>query len=152
MYGMSQSILPSNPHVSAGVIPRRIFALLLDMFIIGIIGWVSAFFILIFGFLTLGLGWLAWHIIPVLPFAYYTLLIGGSGATPGQRAMGITVRQDTTLAPPTLPQALVWSLLLALSFVFAGIPFLLALLNPRHRAAHDILSGLVILRAGQIPY
>lgn len=149
---MSQSILPPGTHISAGVMPRRVFALLLDMFIIGIIGWVSAFFILIFGFLTLGLGWLAWHIIPVLPFAYYTLLIGSSGATPGQRAMGITVRQDTTPALPTFPQALVWSLLLALSFVFAGIPFLLALLNPRHRAAHDILSGLVILRAGQIPY
>ncbi len=96
---------------------------------------------------TLGLGWLAFHVLPALPFAYYTLLVGGSGATPGQRAFGLTVRQDGSLARPSLPQAFVWSLLLSLSFAFACIPFLLVLLNPRHRAAHDVLSGLVILAA-----
>jgi len=157
---MSQPILQTdpqlNPHtepyVSAGVLPRRFFALVIDFFIIGFIGWVAAFFIIIFGFFTLGIGWLAFHIIPVLPFAYYTLLVGGSGATPGQRACGLVVRQDAAFARPTLPQAFVWSILLWLSFLFACIPFLLMLLNPRRRAAHDILSGLVILRAGQIPY
>jgi uncharacterized RDD family membrane protein YckC len=84
--------------------------------------------------------------MPLLPFAYYTLLIGGSGATPGQRALGLAVRQDADLSAPTLAQALVWSILLWLSFVLACVPFLLALLNPRHRAAHDMLSGLVITR------
>jgi uncharacterized RDD family membrane protein YckC len=145
-------MIQSEPHVSAGVLPRRFFALILDLFIIGIIGWVAAFFIVIFGFFTFGVGWLAFHIIPAIPFAYYTMLVGGGGATPGQRAMGLIVRQDESLARPNMAQAFVWSILLWLSFAFAFVPFLLALLNPRHRAAHDILSGLVILRAGQIPY
>jgi len=149
---MSQSISPSEPHVSAGILPRRLLALLLDVFIIGIIFWVSALFIAIFGVFTLGIGWLAFHVLPALPFAYYTLLVGGAGATPGQRLFGIMVRQDGSLARPNLPQAFVWSILLSLSFALACIPFLAALLNPRHRATHDILSGLVILRAGQIPY
>jgi len=149
---MSQFTLQSEPHVSAGVLPRRFFALILDLIIIGCFFWAAAFFIIVFGVFTLGIGWLAFHVLPALPFAYYTLLVGGTGATPGQRALGIMVRQDGSLAPPSLPQALVWSILLSLSFAFACIPFLLALLNPRHRAAHDILSGLVILRAGQIPY
>jgi uncharacterized RDD family membrane protein YckC len=149
---MSQTILPSDPSVSVGILPRRFIALVLDFFLIGFIGWIAAFLIVIFGIFTLGVGWLAFHIIPAIPFAYYTLLIGGSGATPGQRAMGLVVRQDAGFARPTVPQALVWSLLLWLSFVFACVPFLLMLLNPRHRAAHDILSGLTILRAGQIPY
>lgn len=149
---MSQSTLQSEPHVSAGVLPRRFFAVLLDFFIIGVIFWVAALFIGIFGIFTLGIGWLAFHVLPALPFAYYTLLVGGSGATPGQRVFGLMVRQEGSLARPSLAQAFVWSLLLSLSFAFACIPFLVALLNPRHRATHDILSGLVILRAGQIPY
>jgi uncharacterized RDD family membrane protein YckC len=150
---MSQTIIPSDQRLSAGILPRRFFALVIDFFIIGVIGWMAAFFIVIFGFFTLGVGWLAFHIIPAIPFAYYTLLVGGSGgATPGQRAMGIVVRQEASLAHPSLPQAFVWTLLLWVSFAFACVPFLLVLLNPRHRAAHDILSGLVILRARQIPY
>src|SRR6516165_7836914 len=149
---MSQTILPSDPSVSIGVLPRRFIALILDWILIGLLGWAAAFFIVIFGILTLGVGWLFFHIMPAIPFAYYTLLIGGSGATPGQRAMGLTVRQDVGLAHPTLPQAFVWSLLQAVSFVLACVTFLLMLLNPRHRAAHDILSGLTILRAGRIPY
>lgn len=149
---MSQSILPSEPTIGLGVLPRRLVALIIDFFLIGLLGWAAAFLIVIFGFFTLGVGWLAFHIIPAIPFAYYTLLIGGAGATPGQRAMGLAVRQDVGLARPTLPHAFVWSLLLWLSFVFACVPFLLMLFNPRHRAAHDILSGLTILRAGQISY
>lgn len=138
---------PPEPRLTEGVLLRRFVALLVDCFIIGLLGWAAAFFIAIFGVFTLGIGWLAFHVMPLLPFVYYTLLIGGSGATPGQRAMGIEVRQDSDLAPPNLAQALVWTILLWLSFVLACIPFLLALLNPRRRTTHDILSGLVIIRA-----
>lgn len=148
---MSQS-LPYSPHISSGVLLRRFFALLVDFFLINCIGWTAAFLILIFGFFTFGIAWLGIHIIPAIPFAYYTLLIGGSGATPGQRMAGLTVVQESSLTRPNLAQALVWSLLLWLSFALACIPFLLMLLNPRRRGAHDVLSGLTILRSSQIPY
>jgi uncharacterized RDD family membrane protein YckC len=120
--------------------------------LIVVLGWSAWFVIAIFGLFTLGLGWGAFHILPFLPLAYFTLLIGGTGATPGQRAFGLAVRQDADLAPPTLAQALVWTLCLWLSFVLACVPFALALFNPRHRAAHDLLAGLVIVRQPQISY
>ena len=135
---MSQSTLPYDPALSASVLPRRFAALCLDAFLICLIGGVASVFIVIFGFFTLGIGWLMFHIIPLLPFGYYTLLVGGAGATPGQRALGLAVRQNDNFAPPTLVQALVWSVLLWLSFLLACVPFLLVLLNPRHRASHDI--------------
>jgi hypothetical protein len=91
---MSQPLTQIEPYVSASVLPRRLFALIIDFFVIGFLAWVAAFFILIFGFFTLGIGWLTFHIMPVLPFAYYTLLVGSSGATPGQRR---------TPASPRLP-------------------------------------------------
>jgi uncharacterized RDD family membrane protein YckC len=149
---MSQ-ILPQNltqtsvdAFLTRGVLARRFFAFLVDCILIGVVGWIAAITILVFGILTLGLGWLMFHIIPLLPFLYYTLLIGGSGATPGQRLFGLAVRQDINLSPPSFAQAFVWTLLLWVSFVLACLPFAMALVGPRHRAGHDLLSGLVVVR------
>ncbi|EKN00793.1 MULTISPECIES: RDD family protein [Acidocella] len=152
---MSQTLYyPPSPEQTLfhGVITRRCAALLLDMIGMALFGWAMVFAIAIFGVLTFGFGWIAFHILPWLPLVYYTLLIGGTGATPGQRLTGIVVRQDATLAPPSLAQAFVWTLLLWFSFALAGLPFLLAFLNPRRRAAHDMLSGLTLMRVAQIPY
>lgn len=153
---MSQSLFypppPPDQALSRGVIPRRCAALIFDVIGMALFGWAMVFAIAIFGVLTLGFGWIAFHILPWLPLVYYTLLIGGTGATPGQRLAGLAVRQDATLEAPTLSQAFVWTLLFWLSFALAGLPFLLAFLNPRHRAAHDILSGLTLVRATQFPY
>lgn len=143
---------PLDPRLTESVLWRRCAALVLDCIGISLFTWASWLFIAVFGVFTLGLGWLAFHLIPFLPFAYYTLLIGGTGATPGQRLMGLAMRQDDSLAPPTLAQALVWTLLFYVSIALAGVPFLLALLNPRKRAAHDILAGLLIIRTVEIPY
>lgn len=153
---MSQTLFyppqPPDQAIPQGVILRRCAALVLDMIGMAVFGWAMVFAIAIFGVLTLGFGWIAFHILPWLPFVYYTLLIGGTGATPGQRMAGLAVRQDTTMEAPTLAQAFVWTLLLWFSFVLAGLPFLLAFLNPRRRTAHDMLSGLTLVRATQFPY
>lgn len=139
---------PLDPRLTDGVLPRRFLALIIDCICINIVGWAAVFLIALFGVLTLGIGWLGFHVIPFIPLAYYTLLVGGTGATPGQRLAGLTVRQDDNWAtPPNLAQGLVWTVLLWLSFWLAGIPFLLALLNPRGRMGHDILSGLVVIRS-----
>jgi uncharacterized RDD family membrane protein YckC len=135
-----------------GVLARRLCAFAVDLLLMSLFGWMLAASIAVFGILTLGLGFLLFHIMPFAPFLYFTLFVA-TGGTPGQRVFGLAVRQDADLAPPTPAQALVWSLLLGLSFfVFAGLPFLMALVGPRRRAGHDILSGLVVIRAPQIFY
>ncbi len=153
---MSQTLFypppPPDQAISPGVILRRCAALVLDSIGMALFGWAMVFAIAIFGVFYAGVGLDGLSHPPWLPFIYYTLLIGGTGATPGQRLAGLAVRQDTTLEPPTLAQAFVWTLLLWLSFAFAGLPFLLAFLNPRRRTAHDILSGLTLVRATQFPY
>lgn len=136
----------SDALLTRGVLARRFCAFLVDIVIIGVLSWIVAVTIFIFGILTLGLGWLLFHIIPVLPFLYYTLLVGGSSGTPGQRLFGLSVRQDATLLRPNFAQAFVWTLLMWVSFVLACVPFALALTGPRHRAGHDLLSGLVVIR------
>lgn len=145
---MSQTLAPQATDLllTRGVLARRFFAFLIDAFLIGIFGWACAFGIFLFGILTLGIGFLMFHIIPFVPFIYYTLLLP-AGGTPGQRLFSLSVRQDSDLGLPNHAQAFVWSLLLGVSFALACLPFAMALVGPRHRAGHDLLSGLVIIRA-----
>ena len=152
---MSQTISPqpeSDWLLTRGVLARRFFALLADLMVLGMLCWSLAIFITLLGILTFGIGFLAFHILYWLPLFYYTLLVGNGGATPGQMLFGLRVRQEGNLAPPTLSQGLVWSLLLWLSLALACVPFLLAFTNSRHRAAHDLLSGLVVVRTPKISY
>lgn len=151
---MSHTLLPSDPDwsLTQGVITRRVFALIADCLVIGVAGWAGALGIALFGVLTLGLGWMAFHILPWLPLVYFALFIGYAGATPGQRLFGLAVRQDADLSRPTMAQAVVWTLLLWISFGLAFVPFLLALITPRHRATHDLLTGLVVVRSTQNNY
>lgn len=127
------------------VILRRIFAFLLDSVFIILLGMGVVFAISILGVLTFGFGWMAFHIIPWFPLLYYIFLIGMTGATPGQRLLGLTLRQDHNGSLPTVVQACVWSLLLWVSFALAGLPLLLVFFNRRCRAAHDVLSGLTLI-------
>ena len=145
---LQQNLARSSPDavLTRGVLARRFCAFLVDIFLIGVVSWILAIFILIFGVLTFGLGWLMFHIIPLVPFVYYTLLVGAGSSTPGQKLFGVAVRQDADLLPPNLAQAFVWTLLMWVSFVLACVPFAMALVGPRHRAAHDILAGLVVIR------
>jgi uncharacterized RDD family membrane protein YckC len=148
----SLSVRPNADPLTQGVLIRRFVAFVIDGIVMATTGWALAFMIVVFGILTFGFGFLMFHILPLLPFFYYTVLVGGTGATPGQRLLGVAVRQDESLMMPTYAQALVWSLLMWVSFVLAGLPFAMALVGARHRAGHDLLAGLVIIRHPQIIY
>jgi len=131
-----------------GVLGRRAGAFVVDSLLIGLCGWAAALGIFLFGIVTLGFGFLLFHIIPLFPFLYYTLLLP-AGGTLGQRLFGVGLRDDNDLQRfPGYVEAFVWGLLLWVSIAMCFLPFLLALTNARHRAAHDMLCGLVIVRTG----
>lgn len=132
--------------------PRRIFAFIIDWVLIAVLWAVSAWTIGVLGILTLGVGFLLWHLLWLLPPTYFVLwLASAEAATPGQRLLGLTVRQDAALdfraSPgPGVAQAIAWTVLLFLSFsVAAGLPLLLALVTKRRRTLHDMLSGLTVV-------
>lgn len=133
--------------------PRRIVAFLVDVVAIAILAAAIGWVIVVLGVLTLGLGFLLLHLTPLIPPVYYVLWLRTRGAaTPGQRLLGLTVRQDETLiladpARPSLAQAIAWTVLLGLSFALSMVPFLVMFATRRRRAAHDLLSGLTIVHA-----
>ncbi|MCF3947408.1 RDD family protein [Acidiphilium sp. AL] len=133
--------------------PRRILAFLVDVIAIAILAAAIGWVIVVLGFLTLGLGFLLLHLTPLIPPVYYVLWLQTRGAaTPGQRLLGLTVRQDDTLiladpVRPSLAQSIAWTVLLGLSFALSMLPFLVMFATRRRRAAHDLLSGLTVVHA-----
>ena len=136
-----------DDYLTAGVMFGRCVAFLVDAIAIAVLWVLLAWVLGMFGILTLGLGFGLWPLLAWLPFAYHLLsLYGSNHATLGQRIMGLTVRRDDELGPPTLVQAAVSTVLFYISLGFSGVPFVIALFTIRHRTPHDMLSGLVVVR------
>ena len=130
-----------------GVMTRRCLAWLIDLALICVI-FVPIFVVLfLFGLLTLGLGFGAMAILPAVPFLYHFLsLLRPSSATPGQAVMGLTVRRDSDLGPPTTVQALIFTVVFYFTMATSGLLLLIALFTVRHRTLHDLASDLVVVR------
>lgn len=127
---------------------RRACAYLVDLAILvalSVAAWVA---LTIAGILSFGL---LLPLVPValvlLPIAYHTLLVGGSGsATLGMRLLGLEVRSWTG-ERPTLWQALLMGALFYATIAVTGSLILLVVLfNTRRRTLHDFLSGILLVR------
>ncbi len=130
-----------------GVLLRRCVAWVVDAFLIGILVWMLWWVLALFVLATLGLGAVVFSILPFVPFAYHMLsLLGRRSATPGQQLMGLTVRRDEDLGPPTGLQALVSTLAFYLTLATSGLLLLVALFTLRRRTLHDLVSELVVVR------
>lgn len=131
-----------------GVLFRRVCAWVIDLLLVG--GIVAVLWVMLvgFGLLTLGLGLPLLGLLPVVPLAYHILFVASvRSATPGQAMMGLSVRQDQDLGRPSLLQAILFTAGLWLT-LGAGVVWLgAALLTTRRRTLHDLVSGLVVVRA-----
>ena len=137
---------PDDTWLTDGVRTRRVFAWFIDLLLIGLILVAFWFALLLFGLLTLGLGFPLMGILPFIPFCYHFLFVAGSSATPGQQALGLIVRRDDDLGPPTALQALIYTLVFYLTLALTGLLLLISLFTVRKRTLHDIASGLVVVR------
>jgi uncharacterized RDD family membrane protein YckC len=138
---------PDEEFLTRGVLFRRCVAWVVDLVVIGILVWVLWWILLMFGLLTLGLGMGAMAILPLVPFCYHLLsLLSRPSATPGQQMLGLTVRRDEDLGPPSGLQALVFTLAFYLTLATSGLLLVVALFTIRRRTLHDLASGLVVVR------
>ena len=137
-----------DPALTDGVLTRRVWAFVVDGLLVSLLCGLLWLLLLTFGVLTLGLGLPLLGLIPFVPFLYNWLsLLGRVTATPGQALLGLRVRRDADLGSPDPIQALAWSAGFAVTFLVGAWPFLAALVTPRHRTLHDLVSGLVVVRS-----
>jgi uncharacterized RDD family membrane protein YckC len=138
---------PDEAYFTDGVISRRLVAWVIDAVLIGLLLFALWWVLLLFGLLTFGLGFGAMAVLPFVPFCYHLLsLMSARSATPGQGMMGLIVRRDEDLGPPTGLQALVSTLIFYLTLATSGLLLVVALFTVHKRTLHDLVSGLVVVR------
>lgn len=142
----------TQPELFDGVLSKRVFAFLIDLIVIVVPVVLGYLFILLFGLLTLGLGWmlfwLAWPATVVWAIVYYGATLGGPrSATVGMRVMDIELR--TWYGAPgyfvlgAMHAVLFW---VSISFLTPLI-VLVGLFNDRRRLLHDIALGTVVINS-----
>lgn len=132
----------------AGTRTRRCLAWFVDVFLVLLLVCAAWWTLALLGLVTFGLGWTLLSFVPLVPFAYHTLFLTSSlSATPGQALFGLVVRRDADLGPPSFPQAAVSTLVFYLTIATSGLLLLVALVTEHKRTLHDLLSGLVVVRA-----
>jgi uncharacterized RDD family membrane protein YckC len=136
-----------DDYLTAGVMSRRCVAWVIDVVLIALLIAVLGWVLFMFGLLTFGLGWGAMSVLPFVPFCYHFFsLLSVASATPGQRMVGLTVRRNDDLGPPTGLQAFLSVLCFYLTLATSGLLLVVALFTIRHRTLHDLVSGLVVVR------
>jgi uncharacterized RDD family membrane protein YckC len=145
-----------DPHADKtlfeGVLQRRTIAFMIDLFIIAVPVGVIALLVFMFCTLSLRMNWtLLWLLIPlsiVWALVYYGTTMGGpASATMGMQAAGIEVR--TWYGARCFPELgaahgfLFWVLVTALT----PLVLVAGMLNARHQLLHDLLLGVVVVRA-----
>ena len=149
----------ANPELFEGVLARRLLAFVVDVVIIATPVLLAALFILIFGFVTLGLGWaLYWLLRPgtvIWALCYYGMTLGSpASATIGMRVMDIEMR--TWYGAPAYFVLGAVHALVYWAMVSFLTPFILlvAFFNERRRLLHDMLVGTIVInnagRAGAL--
>jgi uncharacterized RDD family membrane protein YckC len=132
----------------AGTRTRRCLAWLVDVPLVLLLVCAVWWTLLLLGLLSFGLSWTLLGFVPLLPFAYHTLFLTSTlSATPGQATFGLMVRRDADLGPPSFAQAIVSTLVFYLTLATSGLLLLIALVTEHKRTLHDLLSGLVVVRA-----
>jgi uncharacterized RDD family membrane protein YckC len=84
--------------------------------------------------------------VAIVMFLYLTISLAFFGRTLGMRISSLELVDVEENAYPTLHQAAVNSAVFLLSLTFAGIGFIPMFFNEERRAAHDILSGTILIR------
>jgi uncharacterized RDD family membrane protein YckC len=144
-----------RPEHFQGLAWRRVVAYLVDGVVLSVIGlgvWLLFWFAIVvsFGLLAPLLG-LIYVAMPLIPLAYHTLTIGGPrSATVGMRLFDVEMRSWTGRRPEYLQALLATALFYASIGLTAGLILLVGLFNRRRRLLHDLLCGLVAVRASAL--
>ncbi|WP_186389576.1 MULTISPECIES: RDD family protein [unclassified Stappia] len=140
-----------DPRLFDGLRTNRILAFFIDAAVIVALTLAGGLLLLFLGLFTFGLGWLLFPVLgPGVALAYVSITLGGPhSATPGMRAMGITMRMLDGRRPDMLIAAM-HALLFWFSFsLLTPLVLLVSFFNAEKRLLHDIVLGVVVVNRGR---
>lgn len=139
---------PEDWRAYSGVLSRRVFAFILDYLIVLLLCIPAAVIVFFLGVITLGLGFMLYPaLFVIVALLYFGMTLGGpSQASPGMRAMGVTLmrldgrRMDFMTA--MVHAVLFW----LINSVLTPLILLVGLFTEKSRLVHDMLLGTVVVR------
>lgn len=133
-----------------GVLGRRAFAYLIDFFVIAMLTVLLAFLISIVGFITFGLGWALFALLPGTAILYSAVTVGGGAqATIGMRMLGLTAVDAQTGGPVGMLVAALHAVLFYLAastFLLLCVDLVIGASRDDRRLGHDLLANVLLLR------
>jgi uncharacterized RDD family membrane protein YckC len=138
----------NDPRAFDSVRTNRIFAFVIDAILIGALTLMATVLVFFLGIFTLGLGWLLFPILwPAVALIYVALTLGGpTGATPGMRAMGVTMRMVNGGRPDILIAGMHALLFWFSVSLLTPLVLAVSLFNSEKRLLHDLVLGTVVVR------
>jgi uncharacterized RDD family membrane protein YckC len=139
-----------QPELFRGVPTRRVIAFLIDLIVLSIPIVLAILFIVVFGIVTLGLGWALFFLVSpasiIWALLYYGASLGGPhSATLGMRVMDLELRTWYG-APGYFVLGAMHAVLFWISIsVLSPLVLLVGLFNGRRRLLHDIVLGTVVI-------
>lgn len=132
------------------VLGARLWAFVIDFFVIGAIATALWLLTAFAGILTLGLSWLALpFVFPLTAFFYNALTVSGSGrGTWGMRAMGLEVTDVEGRSLDFIGAGAHALFFWLTMYVTAGFAWIFGLFHPDRRLLHDIIVRAVVSRKG----
>lgn len=147
MHEMADTGALNDPRAFASVRTNRIFAFLIDAVLIAAMTLLATVLVFFLGIFTLGLGWLLFPILwPAVALIYVALTLGGpTSATPGMRAMGVTMRMVRGGRPDILIAGMHALLFWFSVSLLTPLVLAVSLFNAEKRLLHDLVIGTVVV-------
>jgi uncharacterized RDD family membrane protein YckC len=141
-----------TPELFEGVLARRVIAFFIDLIILTLPVLFATLFILIFGVVTLGLGWLLfwllWPAAVLWAVLYYGFTLGSPrSATLGMRAAGVELRTWYGAPGYFVLGAMHGIAFWVLVSMLTPLILLICFFNARRRLLHDILLGTIVINS-----
>ncbi|MBO0142327.1 RDD family protein [Agrobacterium sp. Ap1] len=139
---------PEDWRAYSGVLSRRVFAFILDYLIVLLLCIPAAVIVFFLGIITLGLGFMLYPaLFVIVALLYFGMTLGGpSQASPGMRAMGITLMRTDGRRLDFMTAMVHTVLFWLINSILTPLILLVGLFTERSRLVHDMLLGTVIVR------
>ncbi len=136
-----------EPDLFEDVLKRRAFAYLFDIVGVSVLWVVAAIVLFFLGLATFGLAWMIYPALwPILGVLYtVSSLAGPTAATPGMRAMGLSMRTVDGPRPDALKALIHVVVFYALTVTLTPLVHLIGLFTARRQLFQDMIAGVVVM-------
>ncbi len=140
---------PDDWRAYSGVLSRRVFAFILDYLIVLLLCIPAAVIVFFLGIITLGLGFMLYPaLFVIVALLYFGMTLGGPAqASPGMRAMGITLMRMDGRRMDFMTAMVHTVLFWLINSILTPLILLAGLFTEKSRLVHDMLLGTVVVRA-----